>query len=197
MQSRLKQARRPIEFFPWNKFYFIVLASIWLAGFERADATIITPPSPPGNVTLSWNPSTNANVAGYNIHYGTTSGNYAKEITAGNVTSITITNLNYGGTYYFVATAYDNQGDESGFSNEAQYIVPGYLNFSAGQNPGDPPVIKFPVVPTHWYEVQAAQDLKSWTTIWQTGVATSNAWVQFSDPNAGSYQMRFYRLVLH
>jgi hypothetical protein len=196
MQSQLKQAKRPIEFFQWKKFYFIVFASGWLTGFEHA-AAVIPPPSPLGNVTLTWNPSTNSNVTGYNIYYGTTSGNYADEITAGNATSVTITNLNYGSTYYFVATAYDNQGDESGFSNETQYIVPGILNLNTGQNPSDPPTINFPVATTHWYEVQATQDLISWTTIWQTGVATSNAWVQFSDPNAGSYQMRFYRLILH
>jgi hypothetical protein len=27
--------------------------------------------------------------------------------------------------------------------------------------------------------------------------ATSNAWVQFSDPNASAHTSRFYRLVLH
>jgi Fibronectin type III domain len=196
MQSRLKQADTPVEFFPWKKFYFIVFISAWLAGFESAAASI-PQPSLPGNVTLTWIPSTNPNVTGYNIYYGTTSGNYTKKIIAGNTTSVTISNLNCGSTYYFAATAYDNQEDESGFSNETQYIVPGVLNLCSGQSPGDPPMIKFPVAPTHWYEVQAAQDLKSWTTIWQTGVATSNAWVQFSDPDAGSYKMRFYRLVLH
>jgi hypothetical protein len=195
LQPQLKQAERPIEFFPWKKFYFIVFASAWITCCERAAAAAVIPP--PGNVTLTWNPSTNSNVAGHNIYYGTTSGNYANEITVGNATSVTISNLNYGSTYYFAATAYDAEGDESGFSNETQYIVPGILNLSAGQHPGDPPTIKFPVAPTHWYEVQASQDLISWTTIWQTSVATSNAWVQFSDPNAGSYKMRFYRLILN
>jgi hypothetical protein len=68
---------------------------------------------------------------------------------------------------------------------------------SAKAKSSAPLTIKFPVAPQHWYEVQATADFKSWTTIWQTGVATSNAWVQYSDPNASAHSSRYYRLVLH
>lgn len=156
----------------------------------------------PGNVlaadvSLSWQSSSSTNVTAYNIYYGTSSGNYSGKIMAGNVTTTTISNLNCGTTYYFSATALDSSGNESGFSNETRFLVPGMLALSAAGKPGVPMVIKFPVAPWHWYEVQATEDFKSWTTIWQTRVATSNTWVQCSDLNAGAYPSRFYRLVLH
>jgi hypothetical protein len=177
------------------------------------------------NVLLNWQSSASANVTRYNIYFGTSSSNYTYKITVGNVKTVTISNLNCGTAYFFSATALDSKGNESHFSNEAQFLVPGLLTLStkgnlaapvpslatAGQasakattspvsakaKPGTPLTIKFPVAPQHWYEVQATADFKSWTTIWQTGVATSNAWVQYSDPNASAHSSRYYRLVLH
>ncbi len=113
------------------------------------------------------------------------------------MTSATVSNLTAGVTYYFAATAVPVSGFESGLSNEATYIVPGCLTLSKGTNAGDPMLIRFPVASGQGYEVQATTDFQTWTNIWQTGVATSNAWVQFTDPNAGSFSSRFYRLVLN
>jgi hypothetical protein len=171
-----------------KKFYnlFILLALVISLNHSTA-----------ASVSLAWTPSSDTNVTGYNIYYGTSSGNYTGKTTVANVSTITISNLTCGTTYYFAVTAFDSTGNESVFSNEAQFIVPGTLALSRGSNPGDPMVIKFPVAPTHWYEVQASVDLHSWSTIWQTGVASSNNWVQFSDPAASTFQSRFYRLVIH
>ena len=76
-----------------------------------------------GSATLSWTrPTTNTDgtpltdLAGYRIYYGTSSGNYTQSINAGNVTTYTVSNLTAGTTYYFVATAYDTSGYESGYS---------------------------------------------------------------------------------
>ena len=62
---------------------------------------------------------------------------------------------------------------------------------------GAAPVIRFPVVPGSWYEVQASTDLKSWATVAQTVVATANMVMQITDPYASQYPSRFYRLVQH
>ena len=56
------------------------------------------------SVTLAWNPVTNANVAGYNIYYGSASGNYTNVTSVGNVTNATISGLTEGATYYFATT---------------------------------------------------------------------------------------------
>ncbi len=77
-----------------------------------------------GQVTLEWDPSPDAWVAGYAVHYGAVSSNYTVRIDVGNQTTATITNLTPGVTYYFVATAYTADGQESLPSNEVAYTVP-------------------------------------------------------------------------
>jgi len=107
-----------------------------------------------------------------------------------------VSGLQEGQTYYFAVTAYNSDGVESDFSSEVTYITPGFLSMVGGTN-SNLVSMKFPVAWGHWYEIQASEDLQAWTTIGQTGVATSNAWTQFSDPQASQFPMRFYRLVLH
>jgi hypothetical protein len=169
-------------------FYLFIL-SVWLATCESAMAA---------SVTLDWNASTSPSVAGYNVYFGTTSGNYTSKVDVGSATSITVSNLTAGLTYYFAATAYDVNGDESGFSSEISYTVPGGLRMTlAAATPGAAPVIQFPVVAGSWYEVQASTDLKRWASVAQTGVATASMVMQFTDPYASQYPSRFYRLVKH
>jgi hypothetical protein len=77
------------------------------------------------DVKLAWDPSPEAMVTGYRLYYGTSSGNYMNYIDAGNRTDCTVTGLDAGTTYYFAATAYTGTGDESIFSNETLYTLPG------------------------------------------------------------------------
>ena len=171
-----------------NKSCVFIIALTLLAGLAGTQAA---------SVSMQWNPSSDTNAIGYNIYYGTASGDYTSEVFVGNVSGVTISNLTCGVTYYFAATAVDSAGNESVFSNEAKFTIPGILTLSAGANPGDPMLIKFPVAPGHWYEVQASVDLHSWTTISQTGVESSNNVIQFSDPDTSSFPSRFYRLAMH
>jgi hypothetical protein len=71
----------------------------------------------PGEVSLAWDPNTEADLAGYRIHYGKTSGVYDEHIDVRNVTQYTVTGLDVG-VYYFAATAYNAGGIESAYSNE-------------------------------------------------------------------------------
>jgi len=70
---------------------------------------------------LAWDPSPDPQVVGYRIYYGATSGNYTNSAPVGLVTSATLTGLAVGTKYYFAATAFDNTGGESDFSNETSY----------------------------------------------------------------------------
>lgn len=85
-------------------------------------------------ITLAWNANSESDVAGYKIYYGTASRVYSTVVDVGRWTNCVISGLQNGITYFFTATAYDTQGNESGFSAEISYTVP------AGASPSpDPP----------------------------------------------------------
>ncbi len=77
------------------------------------------------SVTLAWDSSTDPNVTGYKIYYGVASRVYTNTVDVGTATTVTVSNLLEGATYYFAATAYNSVGLESDFSAEASYTVPG------------------------------------------------------------------------
>ena len=74
-------------------------------------------------VTLAWDHNKEADLAGYKIYYGTSSGNYDVTWDVGNWTTCTIAGLEEGKTYYFAATAYDIHDNESDFSNEVSHSI--------------------------------------------------------------------------
>jgi hypothetical protein len=81
-----------------------------------------------GSAKLAWDTPRNSdgtpvsNIAGYKVHYGTSSRNYDKTVNNGIETTCTISGLSPG-TYYFAVTSYDSSGNESGFSNEASKTI--------------------------------------------------------------------------
>jgi len=75
-------------------------------------------------VKLAWDANTDPGIAGYKIHYGTTSGDYDSFIDVGNNTTCTISGLDEGTIYYFAATAYVSGGVESGYSEELAHTTP-------------------------------------------------------------------------
>src|SRR2546427_6137839 len=76
-------------------------------------------------VDLSWTASTSV-VAGYNIYRGTVSGGPYTRINASlePATLYTDSAVQAGQTYYYVTTAVDASGVESGYSNVVQAVVP-------------------------------------------------------------------------
>jgi len=93
-----------------------------------ATATVTTAtPTAQHIVDLSWNGSSSANISGYNVYRGMNSaGPYSKINNAGLVASALYTDSGVasGQTYYYVVTAVDSSGAESGYSNSTQAIVP-------------------------------------------------------------------------
>ncbi len=149
------------------------------------------------SVSLAWDPSRDPSVAGYRLHVGPTSGHYTASYDVGTNTVYRLTGLKEGQTNYLAVTSYDSIGAEGLPSVEISYLVPGLMLAALPSKAGDPMRLSFPVAPGHWYGVQASVDLKNWSTIWQTSTATSNAWVVFQDPQAGSFPSRYYRLAMH
>ena len=81
-------------------------------------------------VTLAWDAVTNTPVSGYRLYWGAASGSYTDLVDAGNATSVTVSGLSNGVTYYFAATAYTTNGAESAFSSEVSF-TPGATNLPA------------------------------------------------------------------
>jgi predicted GH43/DUF377 family glycosyl hydrolase len=96
----------------WLKFpYNPIMRTSFSPGTLRA-TTVST-----GSVLLTWQASSEA--SGYYVYYGTAKGSYSNKLNVGNVTSYLLNGLNPNTTYYFAVTAYNQQGFESWYSNEA------------------------------------------------------------------------------
>lgn len=83
-------------------------------------------PAPQHSVSLSWNASISQGVVGYNIYRGIVSGGPYSVINTSldSSTSYTDAQVVPGDTYYYVTAAVNGSGQESGYSNEAQAIIP-------------------------------------------------------------------------
>ena len=149
-----------------------------------------------GSATISWSPSSSPNLAGYQIVYGTSSGNYTGVVpVSSNSTNVTIYGLVNGVKYYFAALSYDASGDLSSLSPEISGVIgattaaaaalmtaltsnPGQFSFAVSGITGSP------------YVVQASTDLVNWVAI-----QTNYAPFTFTDPNRSQFSQRFYRVV--
>lgn len=95
------------------------------------DSSVDPPTGSDGGVTLNWMPPTEntngsalTNLAGYNIHYGTSSGDYTQTVSVSNpgIATYVVDNLT-AGTYYFSVGAVNAQGVESPLSSEVSATV--------------------------------------------------------------------------
>lgn len=94
---------------------------------QAATGVAAAPPTASGGaVTINWMPPTEntdgsalTDLAGYDIHYGTASGNYTQSVTVSNagLATYVVDNLSPG-TYYFSVSAVNNSGTESPLSSE-------------------------------------------------------------------------------
>jgi Fibronectin type III domain len=89
------------------------------------------PVDPVGQIRLSWKAPTtradgtpSADIAGFRLHYGLMSGTYAFMKTVGAQTTVAVSGLEPGRTYYFAVTAHDSAGNESRLSDEVTITVP-------------------------------------------------------------------------
>ncbi|MDY6838306.1 MAG: hypothetical protein SWH78_10055 [Thermodesulfobacteriota bacterium] len=74
-------------------------------------------------VILEWSANPEPDLAGYMVYYGTSSGDYVWSVDVGDYTTCAISESRFedGQTYYFAATAYDEYGNQSGYSDEVTY----------------------------------------------------------------------------
>ncbi|HXB60817.1 MAG TPA: fibronectin type III domain-containing protein [Candidatus Acidoferrales bacterium] len=142
------------------------------------------------SLALGWSRSVSPNVVGYDIYYGGLSGIYTNKIVVGNVTNLTIPGLIGGDTYYFVVTAVNNVGLQSGYSSQLPYTL------------STAPVLGAPVFSSNGFSfavsgtsgsncvIQVSTNLINWVPL-----VTNAVPFQFTDSNANHFSKRFYRAV--
>jgi hypothetical protein len=99
----------------FSLFFIFTLMSLLPFANTRSEAL---------QVTLAWDASSDPDVSGYKLYYGTQSKNYSAVIPVGTQTSCIVSGLVVGTHYYFAVTAFDVSGLESAFSNEATWSAP-------------------------------------------------------------------------
>ena len=89
------------------------------------------------SVSLAWNANTEADLAGYRVYAGTSPGAYTQTFDVGRKTSYSVSDLIEGATYYFVLTAYDIYGNESGYSTVVTTTIVSAAAGNTGSVPAD------------------------------------------------------------
>lgn len=80
------------------------------------------------DIKLAWDAVVDPSLAGYRIYKSATAGSYDKATgkvcdVSGTIITVCVVSGLPDGTYYFVATAYDKAGNESGYSNEVMAAI--------------------------------------------------------------------------
>ena len=74
-------------------------------------------------LSLTWDPNTEGDLAGYKVYYGVQSRDYDFVIDVGDVTQYTVMGLEPETQYYFALTAYDTSWNESDLSAEVSAVT--------------------------------------------------------------------------
>lgn len=105
-------------------FHTLSAVAFDAAGNQSSSTPVAVTVSNNSQVTLAWDANVEPALAGYRLYLGDVSGVYGTTIDVGNVTSVTVTTLQAGHLYFFAVSAYDQNGVESGFSNEVTATAP-------------------------------------------------------------------------
>jgi len=145
-------------------------------------------------LTLEWNPSPSPAIVGCHLYYGTVSGEYTNTVVVGNVTTVTVSGLLAGVTYYFAITAVDADGQESDFSNEISYRQePSVAQLQIHSETDGQLTLTATGPAGHTYDIEATEDFVTWTVIGTETIDDSDS-LEFTDIDAPNYSQRFYRL---
>ncbi|MEJ2147461.1 MAG: Ig-like domain-containing protein, partial [Acidobacteriota bacterium] len=111
-----------------QRFIPLTLPTLVLCSFFLLGATLAA-----DSVTLHWDPNSESDLAGYNVYRSNTPGSGYSKLNSNllSSTSYTDSSLTPGSTYYYVCTAVNSSGLESGYSNQVSYTSP---------SPNTPPV---------------------------------------------------------
>jgi len=152
-----------------------------------------------GVPVLEWDPNPEPTIAGYNVYSGNSSGNYTHVVDVGLQTSVPLTNLMAGATYFFAVTAYDTSRLESPFSDEVWY-TPRVDGESAVLLPfifvrsANALTIRFSGQTDQQCWVLASSDLLQWEPVYSVTFPEDNI-AEYVEVGRRMKPMRFYRVI--
>jgi hypothetical protein len=149
--------------------------------------------------SLEWDPNPEPYIAGYNVYAGENTRNYTRVVDVGLQTSLPLTNLHVGVTYFFAVTAYDADRFESPFSDEILYTpavdatntmaLPCTFSYSR-----EAQIIRFGGSAGQQCRVVASSDLIEWDEV-SVITLPDNGVGEYEESAADSPAMRFYRVI--
>src|ERR1700745_140784 len=77
----------------WHGFLALVPRSIALGCIGLLLVGLLSQAQAATSVRLAWNPGTSSGIAGYRVHYGTSSGSYPQILNVGSTTTVTVSGL--------------------------------------------------------------------------------------------------------
>ncbi len=129
-------------------------------------------------ISLKWTANSEADLDGYNIYYGTSSGNYGGPLDVGDVIEYQLAGLTEGITYYIALTAYDSYDNESNRSNQVVGVAKLQTNSSTTTTPATiGTVIEAEEMS---YHANGAQQGEFWN-LWANGVMSEQFNFSYAD----------------
>jgi hypothetical protein len=142
-------------------------------------------------VTLTWDPNLESDVAGYNVYYGTSSGQYTERLDVGQSTTATIIDLPSGRCVFFAVTAYNTAGVESDFSEEVCNSTLHFTSYSMAEKGGDF-FCNMSGNIGQAFVIETTTNLVDWTAV-ATNILLNSSTSLCMTGNVSSSGMRFYR----
>lgn len=179
----------------------LAVAASWMMVLATASAE--------KTVTLTWDRSADASVAGYRVYTLEENATTATSVNVLGLNQVTLPGLKEGLRYTFTVTSYNATGVESVPSAAVAFVVPVPLQLLPATTATGPRLLRFPMAQGHGYELQASTDTKVWATVWQTNLVSSYAWTEVQEPpgstggngsgttTVSQFARRFFRLQVH
>ncbi len=157
-------------------------------------------------VSMTWIANPESNIAGYKLHFGSSSRNYGTVLNVGAVRSAPLPAMILGRTYYVALSAYDTANRDSPLSAELVVIASppapvadtGFATSSAGQGSLQWRYSKTASIPADRFAIESSTDLKTWLpagSITPGGAVRSDAqWIYFNVPFATDKPRQFFRV---
>lgn len=177
----------------------IALTTLIPVAIHAAD--VAAPP-----VSLTWVPDPDSNIAGYKLHFGSSSKNYGTVLDVGAVPSAPLPPMILGRTYYLALSAYDSANQESPLSAElvvtasppAPVADTGFATSSAGQGALQWRYAKAASSRVDRFVIESSTDLKTWSPAGSlspgAAVRSDVQWIYFDVPFATDKPRQFFRV---